>query len=140
MNDQVKLIRSEIERRMVTIEPYVRENNDSMVAFTAYHKILSFIDTITDDGEISQSYLNKIAELQNDNNKLIYRVRKMEECHCEAVEGAIACIRSVKVLVENQGGTHRDRDFQNEAIVKYIDRIIAKLGNLTMDIKEDYPF
>ena len=58
-------------------------------------------------------------------SELERQVRELKENRVAVLEKTIACIDSVKAMLEHTNGTmtHRERNFCSQAIIKYIDSI-----------------
>ena len=67
----------------------------------------------------------KVSEYSIKNAAYEAQLETMEKENVAMTEKAIACLDSVKAMMENTDGsmTHRQRDFYSRAIVKYIEKI-----------------
>lgn len=98
--------------------------------------------------ELQNEYFNKISELEGKirvlerlNNQKAMSIDQMKQNGDELVTKAVACVESVKVMLEHSnscGATHRMKGFYSDAMVKYIDKIAADLKN--SKIYDNYPF
>ena len=81
----------------------------------------------------------KVSEYTIKNSSLGSRLELKERELVAITEKAIACLDSVKAMLEHTDGrtmTHRERDFYSQAMARYIDRV---RGRLKADI-EPTPF
>ena len=59
-------------------------------------------------------------------------IEEENERKCKAINEAVGCLNAVRAMLVCRGATHRQRNFYADAMVKYIDGVVA-----SMEIKKD---
>lgn len=69
------------------------------------------------------------AELENENSRLKSLRDEVKVKYSAAVAKAIACLDAVDAMLAHSAGTHRMRDFYNDAMQAYISRVRSSLAS-----------
>jgi hypothetical protein len=87
------------------------------------------------------SLKNEIRTLNEQNEKYKGRIGDLEFLFNAIKKDSIACLTSVKAMLElstNGNATHSDRNFYNRSMIKYMEVVIKKIDNESCD--EGFPF
>lgn len=93
--------------------------------------------------ELQEEYFTELNELNGQLRALkceainqSKRIERMEKEGDALVRQSVACLSSVKAMLQHSntcGATHRMKGFYTNAMVKYIDRVIAGFDSFKID-------